>query len=68
MPDKISDIGFRPPAVAPIALVLGFGLLAALMMVALKWRNHFDGWRPIPDVKYDHVKYDYAESNGVSYE
>lgn len=50
VPDKITDIGFEPPSVAPRVLVLGFIFLAGFMMVTLRWRSQFDRWRPIPDV------------------
>jgi len=48
LPDKISDLGFTPPSVTPIGLVVGFCALAVLMMIALLWRRWFDGWTPIP--------------------
>jgi EGF-like domain len=48
-PDKISDLGFIPPIVAPTTLVVGLCALAFSMAILLQWRHRFDGWTPIPD-------------------
>lgn len=48
-PDKISDLGFIPPTVAPMTLVVGLCALAFSMAILLQWRHRFDGWTPIPD-------------------
>jgi hypothetical protein len=49
-PDKITDVGFFPPLVAPRALFIGLGLLAVLLLVTLQWRHRLDAWTPIPEV------------------
>eukprot|EP00542_Grammatophora_oceanica_P020398 CAMPEP_0194039022 /NCGR_PEP_ID=MMETSP0009_2-20130614/11211_1 /TAXON_ID=210454 /ORGANISM="Grammatophora oceanica, Strain CCMP 410" /LENGTH=561 /DNA_ID=CAMNT_0038681721 /DNA_START=332 /DNA_END=2017 /DNA_ORIENTATION=+ len=51
IPDKISDIGFTPPRVAPYALTGSLLALLLVFIVALMWRREIDGWRPIPDAK-----------------
>jgi hypothetical protein len=49
LPDKITDLGFQSPAVSPMALIVGFGILLFLLLVTMKWRERFDGYKPIPD-------------------
>lgn len=51
VPDKLSDVGFIPPSVAPRGLFIGFAVLMVLFLVSLRWKSHMDeGWTPIPDV------------------
>lgn len=48
-PDKISDLGFSPPRVAPMFLIVAICALGFFMLIVLQWRHRFDGWTPIPD-------------------
>lgn len=51
-PDKIADIGFVPPRVVPIALLVVVGLMLAFLMVLVIvpfMKHRMDGWTPIPD-------------------
>ena len=52
-PDKISDLGFILPTVAPLTLVSGLLVLAFVLLFLLKWRHRLDGWTPIPDEPED---------------
>jgi hypothetical protein len=49
LPDKITDLGFYAPAVSPLALIVGFGILACIFLVTMNWRERLDGYKPIPD-------------------
>lgn len=49
LPDKITDLGFHAPAVAPLALIVGFGILFLIFLVTMLWRERLDGYKPIPD-------------------
>jgi len=49
-PDRITDVGFVPPRVAPLFLLLGGGILVLLLVSALMSRHRLEGWTPIPDV------------------
>ena len=52
VPDKLSDVGFIPPSVAPRGLFFGFAVLLLLFLVNLQWRSRMDeGWTPIPDIE-----------------
>lgn len=53
LPDKITDIGFEPPAVAPLALIVGLGFLGATLVVTIQCRERFDRYRPIPEGNKD---------------
>ena len=48
--DKISDIGFIPPLVAPRFLFGILVLLAIMVTLALQCRRKLDGWTPLPDI------------------
>ena len=49
VPDNLTDLGFRAPAVAPVALIVGFGLLVLIFLVTpIIWRERLDGYKPIP--------------------
>jgi len=49
LPDKLTDVGFVAPRVAPRFLAIACFLLGAFLFVALQLRHRFDGWTPIPD-------------------
>lgn len=49
--DKISDVGFVPPSVFPVSLMIGLGVLIAFLFMSLQLRHRLSGWTPIPDVK-----------------
>jgi hypothetical protein len=48
-PDKIADLGFSPPTLAPVTLVICLCILALFMLIMLQCRHKLDGWSPIPD-------------------
>jgi hypothetical protein len=50
LPDNLTDLGFHAPAVAPLALIVGFGILVLIFLVTpMLWRERVDGYKPIPD-------------------
>ena len=51
VPDTMSDIGFRPPGVVPMALLVGLGVLVFSLFVTLRWRERFDGYHLIPEAE-----------------
>jgi hypothetical protein len=56
-PDKISDVGFVPPRIAPPQLLVGLLLVIALLFLAA-WpcRRQLDGWTPLPDIDEKHLE------------
>ena len=52
LPETISDVGFFPPKVVPRFLLVGFGVLVLLLLIALQWKHHLQGWTPIPDADF----------------
>ena len=55
-PDRITDVGFIPPSVAPVVLLGGLGALLVLIVVSARFRRKFDGWTPLPNVDPDAFK------------
>ena len=60
--DKITDVGFVPPRVAPMVLFGGLGIMAVLILLAMQCRHRLAGWEPVPDAKSA-----YAATNGGGY-
>jgi len=51
LPDKMTDIGFRPPGVLPLALLVGLGVLLVSLFVTLQCRERFDRYSLIPEAE-----------------
>lgn len=50
-PDKLSDVGFVPPHFVSVGLLVGLALVAAALLVTMRWRKQLEaGWTPIPEV------------------
>lgn len=49
-PDRMSDIGFDPPGVVPLALLVGLGVLVLSLFVTVRLRERVDGYKIIPEV------------------
>lgn len=66
-PDKITDVGFIPPNVAPKFLFFALAGLVALLFLALQLRRRFDGYSPIPEclVKTTNPTIAYQPINGM---
>lgn len=47
----MTDIGFEPPRVIPIALMVGLGVLIVSLFVTLRWRERFDRYSLIPEAE-----------------
>jgi len=52
LPDHISDVGFIPPQVAPMGLLVGFAVMFLGALLTLWNKKYMEGWTPIPDVEY----------------
>jgi hypothetical protein len=50
--DHISDVGFIPPQVAPLGLLVGFVVIFVGAAMMLWNKKYMEGWTPIPDVEY----------------
>jgi beta-glucan synthesis-associated protein KRE6 len=46
-PDRISDLGFILPGVAPFALLAGMGVLGVMLLINIQWRSRLDKWKPL---------------------
>jgi beta-glucanase (GH16 family) len=51
-PDKIKDVGFVPPKIAPRVLIVGLATLTVCVLAAMQWKQRFDGWQPIPEIEW----------------
>ena len=65
VPDKITDLGFIPPKVAPRGLFAGFVVLAVTLIAIMRLRHRLQGWTPIPEIDYSsdkpsHIVEDYS--------
>lgn len=47
----MTDIGFQPPSVVPLALLVVLGGLVVSLLVTLWWRERFDGYRIVPEAE-----------------
>lgn len=50
--DHISDVGFIPPQVAPMGLMVGFAIMFFAALLIMCNKKYMEGWTPIPDVEY----------------
>jgi len=48
-PDKITDVGFIPPGVAPKFLFVVLAGMAVVLFLVSQLRHRIEGWSPIPD-------------------
>lgn len=48
-PDRITDMGFQPPSLAPKFLFVALVVLVAAFLLVLQLRSRFDSYSPIPD-------------------
>lgn len=50
-PDKLSDVGFVPPHLVSLGLIIGIGLVTAILLITMRWRKQLEaGWTAIPEV------------------
>lgn len=49
--DKITDVGFIPPSIFPMSLMICLGGLIVFLLLTLQFRRRLEGWTPIPDTK-----------------
>lgn len=48
--DKLSDVGFIPPQVAPLTLFGSLGVIMVCLVMGIRFRRRLAGWQPVPDV------------------
>jgi len=60
-PDKIADVGFIPPQVAPRFLFMMLLVLLTCLFLASQMRHRIEGWTPVPEAE---VKKNYDKDSG----
>ena len=68
--DRIADVGFIPPRVAPLTLWGSLGAMVTLLFIGMLYRRRLAIWEPVPDVSEEYLaaakKYHYFHRRGMS--
>ena len=68
--DRIADVGFIPPRIAPLTLWGSLTGLVTLLFIGMLYRRRLAIWEPVPDVSEEYLaaarKYHYFHRRGMS--
>jgi beta-glucan synthesis-associated protein KRE6 len=68
--DKITDVGFIPPLIAPLTLFGSLGVMLVFLVIGMRCRHRLAIWEPIPDISEEYLaaarKHNYFHRRGLS--